>query len=411
MKASSLLVKNTKVPLSLVADAARFGGIVEGRYLCGDLVVRNNKMHLMQPSSRGQPPKLVLPFLTESHVHLDKCHTVDRLPAVGGDLRAAILAQSADKALWSEEDLRARATRGLQELIAAGCKTVRSHVDWPHGLGARKPPAAWHVLDEIAQDHRDQIHLQLCPLVTLADLGDPETAQVLGQECTRVGGALGSFVLDHSDRETGIRTVFEIAQRFGLMLDFHVDEGLAEGLDGLSLIAQAAVDTQFDAPILCGHACSLINQAGGTLDRTLELIARSGINIVTMPTTNLYLQGRANGTPDRRGLTRVRELLAAGVPVVVGTDNVRDAFCPLGHHDPRASLSLAVLAAHLDPPLADLWPMITTDAERALGVTPTFVDQAQAHDLMVCDVPSSTEALASNALPRPLETYAHRSTP
>lgn len=394
-KPDDLYIPNVRVPRSLVVDEAGFGGGVDGQYLRGDLIYKRDKLHLL-PTTISVSPKLVLPRLTEAHVHLDKCHSVDRMPALGGDLRAAIKAQSEDKVQWTAEDLRSRATQGLQELIAAGCKTVRSHVDWTNGPDASTPPIAWHVLQELAQDHQNQIAIQLSPLVNLADLADPRTARTLGTQIARVDGALGSFVLDQPNRVAGIQSAFKIALDHGIKLDFHVDEGLAEGLDGLAIIARTAIETRFEAPVLCGHACGLMNQGADTLAETLDLVAQSGLSVVTMPTTNLYLQGRTDGTPDRRGLTRVRELRAAGVPVVVGSDNVRDAFCPLGQHDPRASLSLAVLAAHLDPPLADLWPMITTDAERALGTPPTYVDHARPQDLLICDAASSTAALAAN---------------
>ncbi|MEL6808121.1 MAG: amidohydrolase family protein, partial [Pseudomonadota bacterium] len=109
------------------------------------------------------------------------------------------------------------------------------------------------------------------------------------------------------------------------------------------------------------------------------------ITICSLPITNLYLQGRTDGTPDRRGITRLRELRDAGVKVVVGSDNVGDAFCPLGAHDPRAALALACVTAHLDPPLGDWLSMITTDAATALGHTPLTVDGAHLSDLLTCD--------------------------
>ena len=102
-------------------------------------------------------------------------------------------------------------------------------------------------------------------------------------------------------------------------------------------------------------------------DRVAEKLVLAGIFVAALPTTNLYLQGRTEGTPDRRGLTRVRELTDAGVQVVVGSDNVADAFCPLGQHDPMAALKLAVLTGHLDPPFDRWLPLITTNAARALG--------------------------------------------
>lgn len=405
----SYRVTDVRVPKSLVGKTDIFGGQHDGDYLRGDLVIAEGTAQRLEPSQQTTQPRLILPRFTEAHVHLDKCHCVDRLPSVGGDLRAAINAQYQDKANWTEGDLRHRAARGLKELITSGCKTIRSHVDWTHDDEARNAPLAWHVLSELAQDYSDQVDLQLAPLVSLCDLRDPESARLLGREVARAGGALGSFVLDQPERREGIRAAFDIATRHGCAVDFHVDEGLAPDLNGLSLIAETALEVGFEGPILCGHACSLMNNTGDTLRHTLDLIARAGISVVTLPTTNLYLQGRTDGTPDRRGITRMRELQEAGVNTLVGTDNVRDAFCPIGRHDPRHALSIAVLSAHLDPPLAKLWPMITTNAARALGSDPVFVDGASSRDLLVCQAASSSEALTGEASVSPLASIQHPS--
>jgi len=208
--------------------------------------------------------------------------------------------------------------------------------------------------------------------------------------------------LDQSDRRVAIATAVRLAEKYGLALDFHVDEGLHHGLDGLEIIADTLIETGFQGPVLCGHACSLINLTGEPLQALLDKIARAGLTIASLPTSNLYLQGRNTGTPDRRGITRIGELRAAGVPVVVGTDNVRDAFCPLGRHDPRKSLELAALTAHLDPPFGDLLPMITTNAQTALGLSPTTVDGAAVEDLLIFDAASTSDCLTGTTEPKPL---------
>ena len=347
---------------------------------------------------------MVLPRLTECHVHLDKCHSISRMDGVGGDLRAAIDAQAADRRGWTAADIRTRAERGLNELIAAGCGAVRSHVDWGTGDAPLGPSPAWPVLLELAQDYRDRVTLQVAPLTGVDDLCDAQAADDVGRQIARTGGVLGTFVLDQAGRHQGIRTAFAVAEKYGLALDFHVDEGLGEGLDGLEIIADTALETGFQGPVLCGHACSLMNLSGDRLARLADKLARAGIAVACLPTTNLYLQGRTDGTPDRRGLTRVRELRAAGVAVLAGTDNVRDAFCPLGRHDPLHALALTVLGAHLDPPYGACLPMITTNAQTALGLAPISVDGAAIGDLILFDAETMPDLLAGGLTPTPLAT-------
>ena len=399
------LLRNIAVPLSVLQRPEAYGGLWGQDCLRGDLVIRDGRVIGMQPGGTSeQPARMVLPRLSECHVHLDKCHSISRMEGVGGDLRAAIAAQAADRRGWTPGDIRTRAERGLNELISAGCGTVRSHVDWGTEDAPLGPSAAWPVLLELAQDFRDQVTLQVAPLTGVDDLRDAQGADEVGRQIAQAGGVLGAFVLDHAGRREGIRTAFAVAEKHGLALDFHVDEGLGEGLDGLEIIADVALETGFQGPVLCGHACSLMNLSGDRLARLADKLARAGIAVACLPTTNLYLQGRTDGTPDRRGLTRVRELRASGVAVLAGTDNVRDAFCPLGRHDPLHALALTVLGAHLDPPFGACLPMITTNAQTALGLAPIHVDGAAIGDLILFDAETMPDLLAGGHAPVPLAT-------
>ncbi|MEM6659042.1 MAG: amidohydrolase family protein [Pseudomonadota bacterium] len=398
-----LIMENVLVPSSMIANAQQFGGNQTSDCLHGDLVIRNGRAVAMQPCARqADTAGMIMPRLTECHVHLDKCHTISRMDQVGGDLNAAIEAQYRDRVLWTEDDLRQRAERGLSELMSSGCGIVRSHLDWSPEPGSDTHPLAWRVLRELAKDFEDRILLQVAPLIDTAELTDAARADALGKEIACGSGVLGVFVLDQLDRHAAIAAAVRVAEKYGLALDFHVDEGLHDGLDGLEIIAETLIETGFQGPVLCGHACSLINLAGEPLQVLLEKVAQAGLTIASLPTSNLYLQGRSAGTPNRRGITRIGELRAAGVPVVVGTDNVRDAFCPLGHHDPRKSLELAVLTAHLDPPFGDLLPMITTNAQMALGISPTTVDGAAVDDLLIFNAASTSDWLAGTTEQKPL---------
>jgi len=400
---SDMILPAVKVPLSLVAQPARFGGDREQDCLCGDLVIRDGHvLRLERARSRQDGGGIVLPRLTECHVHLDKCHTIARMEGVGGDLQSAIAAQARDRETWTREDIVARASRGMDELARAGCGVVRSHVDWSHGSEATSPPLAWHVLSELTQQSRWQIDLQIAPLTGVDDLAHGAMARSMARIIAEKGRVLGAYVFDQPNLRAGIQGALRVADQFGLALDFHVDEGLQDGLHGLEIIADMAIATGFEGPILCGHACSLMNLNGDALKRAIDKIVRAGLTVASLPASNLYLQGRTAGTPDRRGVTRIAELRAAGVPVVIGTDNVRDAFCPLGRHDPRESLALAALAAHLDPPFGDYLPMITTSAKSALGLAPTYVDGAAIGDLLLFDATSSADMLAGTTRPRGL---------
>jgi cytosine deaminase len=194
-----------------------------------------------------------------------------------------------------------------------------------------------------------------------------------------------------------------LADRYGLALDFHVDEGLDPALDGLELIADVAEEMRFRGPVLCGHACSLASRGPDDVARIADKLAARGIAVAALPATNLYLQGRREGTPDRRGITRLHELAARGVDIVIGTDNVRDAFCPVGRHDPLHSLSLAACGAagHLDPPFGRHLRTITSGARGRSG-WPAFRRRRIRHRPHHLRRPQPLRPHRRRAPPRPL---------
>ncbi len=388
-------VRDVLVPCSMLRDPARFGGTTDGDCTRGDLVIRDRHAVGLRQGPPTARPRMILPALTEAHCHLDKCHTIHRLGAVGGDLDAALTAQRQDKVNWTEEDLKTRARHGMMEAARAGCSAMRTHVDWGE---TPAPPLAWHVMTDLARGA--PLTLQCAALTGIDQMADSDFAAAVADQVAQDNGVLGAFVRGHEHMGQGINQCFEHAKRLGIPLDFHVDEGLAP-LNGLEVIADAALAHDFKHRVLCGHAVSLMDKSPDTVARIGDKLARAGIAVCALPTTNLYLQGRENGTPERRGITRLRELRACGVKVLVGSDNVGDAFCPVGHHDPMAALHLAVLGAHLDPPLGQWLPAITTDARAALGFDPIHVDGAAMTDLRIADARTTADLVAGRSPLRP----------
>lgn len=397
------VLRDILVPISVLHDPGTFGGSKQGDCLRGDLTVKDGRAIGLTPVAPSHSPRILIPALVEAHCHLDKCHSIDRMQGIGGHLAAAIAAQTSDKEYWTADDLRHRMTRGLHELEAAGCALTRSHIDW--GTKAA-PPLAWSVLQEVATEFPDMT-VQMSALTSISQLADRDFCfAVAGHIAKQRVGVLGAFVLDHDpcDIHDGLAHVFAAADRFGLALDFHVDEGLGP-YNGLEAICDAALAARFEGPILCGHAVSLIDHDTALRDRIFDKLLRAKISVCALPTTNLYLQGRRDGAPSHRGLTCLRELEAAGVPIIVASDNVADAFCPVGQHDPRAALHLACLAAHLDPPMGDWLSSITSDAARALGSEPVFVDRSPIDQLRLCKAASTAELVATRNPLLPLRGF------
>jgi cytosine deaminase len=129
--------------------------------------------------------------------------------------------------------------------------------------------------------------------------------------------------------------------------------------------------------------------------RLINNVRRAGLHMVTNPLDNSVLQGRFDSYPIRRGHTRVKELLAAGVNVCIGHDSVMDPWYPLGYADP---LQAAAVLAHYGQmsgysELQTLIDMITLNGARALGLNDYGLEPGCRADLVVFDAPSEMDAI------------------
>jgi len=131
-------------------------------------------------------------------------------------------------------------------------------------------------------------------------------------------------------------------------VDIHLDEHLEPHKMLSGAVADAVIARGLHGRVTLSHLCALSTLDAKAAHELIERIARAGITVVALPETNLFLQDRAVATPRRRGVTLVRELLAAGVEVRFGTDNVRDWFFPFGDGDMLDTALFAAVAAHLD---------------------------------------------------------------
>lgn len=324
------------------------GGILTGVALAGraghwDIAHVRGRITAITPS-QARGGGFVMPLMADIHVHLDKTLTAHRMPRAATSLFQAIEMMGADAQTWTPDDLHARASDALHRAWHHGTALMRSHVDWYQP----QPPAAWQVLTALADEWRGRVDLQLAaltPLDLMADIGPAIAAHLQVQ-----GGVLGAFVYRNDDLAARIGGVFDLAQTHGLDLDFHVDEGLEPEATGIDAIIAETARRGMGGRVLCGHGCALSIRPPDQVARLLDQAARAGVALTVLPGANLYLQDGAPGrTPRLRGLAPMTEARATGLPVMIGSDNVRDGFFPYGDYDLWDMFRLAVIAGHLPP--------------------------------------------------------------
>jgi cytosine deaminase len=334
---------NARVPVCLVADAARLNCGADGLAPC-DIVIEKERIASIDPTTVVQDglPRfdldqgIVLPRLVDVHTHIDKGHIWQRAPNPDGSFMGARTTVMADReANWSYDDVARRMDFALRCAFAHGTGALRTHIDsYPKQI-----PISWPLFAEMREEWKGRIALQAVALYPIdMALNDEPQFQALVETVAKHGGVLGglTFLGAAPDPATdaALDAIFEAAMANGLDLDFHVDESDSPDARTLERIADAALRHKFKGQIVAGHCCSLALANDAERIRTIAKLAEARIAVVSLPMCNMYLQDRKSGrTPRWRGVAPLHELATAGVTVMVASDNTRDPFYAYGDLD------------------------------------------------------------------------------
>ena len=332
---------------------------------------------------------MVFPAFVDMHTHLDKGYIWPRAANPDGTFAGALAAVRADHPNWRAGDLRRRMDFALRCAHAHGTRAIRTHLD----SIPPQPEISWPVFREMRAEWAGRIELQAVSLLGCERMDDgyATTADLVAAS----GGVLGLVTHPMPDLPERLRAFLRMAAERGLAVDLHVDETADPSSATLRQIAQAVIETGFEARVVVGHCCSVATQEAVEADRTLDLVARAGLHVVSLPMCNLYLQDRHAGrTPRWRGITLVHEMRARGIPVSFASDNTRDPFYAYGDLDMLEVLREATRIAHLDHSRADWAASFTTHPAASCGFDAPSLAPGAPADLVICRARSPTELLA-----------------
>ncbi|MGH2388446.1 MAG: amidohydrolase family protein, partial [Chloroflexota bacterium] len=287
-----------------------------------------------------------------------------------------------------------RAAATARQFLAHGTTTIRTHVDVNQFTGLRGVEALLRLRADLGSAPRLQLVALTHPLS--GESGSANLALV--EEALRMGvDAVGGAPALTDDPRAEIDQIFALALRAGKPIDLHVDESDTPADFCLPYLAAKTIAECCQGKVIAGHCCSLSAVDDDAAARAIDLVREAGIGVVTLPSANMYLQGRSDQGCVRRGLTRVRQLMAAGVLVACGSDNIRDPFNPFGRADPLLVANLLAHAAHMGSPSeqARAIEAITTTPARMLGLPEASILPGQPADLVVLDTDDWGGALAA----------------
>jgi cytosine/creatinine deaminase len=402
---SAFLLHNARIPVCL-APGVSLAADQDGLAAC-DILVDSGRIATIGPVG-GIPSVdmlmtdhfaidwrggMVLPCFVESHTHLDKGHIWPRRRNPDGTFMGALMHVGEDRdAHWSASDVRARMDFSLRCAFVHGTAAIRTHLD---SIG-KQVDISWSVFDELRAEWRGRIALQATALFGIEYAEDKAALDHVAKTVRRVGGQLGPVPYPLPNLAELLERCFRAAMDHGLDLDFHVDETQDPTSQGLEAIADTALRLRFPGRILVGHCCSLARQPVEMQKRVIGKLAEARIAVVSLPLCNLYLQDRQvpPATPLYRGVTLLHELKAAGVVVMISSDNTRDPFYAYGDLDGLEVFREAVRIAHLDHPFGDWISAITATPAETIGVAAGRLAIGAPADLMLFGARSYAELLS-----------------
>ncbi|MCT0948343.1 cytosine deaminase [Weissella confusa] len=317
--------------------------------------------------------KLMIPPFVDPHVHLDSTMTAgDPEWNETGTLFDGIRIWSERKKTLSHEDVKQRAIQALKIQAAHGLQFVRSHVD------ITDPDlVALKALIEVREEVKPWMTLQLVAFPQEGILSFPGGKELMIKAAELGVDAIGAIPHFEFTREYSVESLhfaFEIAQKYNLLIDAHTDEIDDPASRGLETMATLSLETGLKEKVTASHTTAMGSYNDAYVYKLMRLLKMSDINFVANPLINMYLGGRFDTYPKRRGLTRVKELDAEGINVAFGEDDIKDPWYPMGNGNMVDALHMGLHATQIMgySEIMNSYRFITKNGARTMHVQDSY---------------------------------------
>ncbi|MDM0045656.1 amidohydrolase family protein [Variovorax dokdonensis] len=312
---------------------------------------------------------LLSPHFVDPHFHMDATLSYG-LPRVNqsGTLLEGISLWGELKPMLTAEALIERAMAYCDWAVAKGLLAIRTHVD-------TSDPSllAVDALLEVKRRVAPYLTLQLVAFPQDGVLRSPGGVEKLRRALDKgvdVVGGIPHFERTMADGAASVKLLCELAAERGLPVDMHCDESDDPHSRHIETLAFEAQRLKLQGRVTGSHCTSMHSMDNYYVSKLLPLIAEAGVSVIANPLINITLQGRHDTYPKRRGMTRVPELMAAGVNVAFGHDCVMDPWYGMGSGDMLevAHMGLHVAQMTSQAGIRQCFDAVTVNAARVFGL-------------------------------------------
>ena len=386
-----LLIENASLPdgrtkMSIAVQNGKITEVSEGPIITAARETINTSGYLLSP-----------PFV-DPHFHMDATLSYG-LPRVNesGTLLEGIALWGELKPLLEAEALIERALTYCDWAVAKGLLAIRSHVDTSDAS-----LLAVDALLEVKKQVAPYIDLQLVAFPqdgVLRSKGGIENLKRALDKGVDVVGGIPHFERTMSEGAASVKLLCEVAAERGLLVDMHCDESddpLSRHIETLAFEAQRL---GLQGRVNGSHCTSMHSMDNYYVSKLIPLIAESGVSVIANPLINITLQGRHDTYPKRRGMTRVPELMAAGVNVAFGHDCVMDPWYGMGSGDMLevAHMGLHVAQMTSQQGIRACFDAVTTNAAKVMHLEGYGLDPGCDASFVLLQARDAVEAIRLRA--------------
>ena len=384
-----LIVRGGTLPDGKVADIGIRGGLI---------AAIESRLDAEAGKIVDAAGNLVSPPFIDPHFHMDATLSYG-LPRINasGTLLEGIALWGELKPLLTHEAVKSRALAYCDWAVSMGLLAIRTHVDT-----CDDRLLAVEALLEVKKQVAPYLDLQLVAFPQDGFYRAPNaranTIRALDLGVDVVGG-IPHFERTMADGRRSVTELCEIAAERGLMVDMHCDETDDPNSRHIEQLAFEAQRLGLHGRVNGSHLTSMHSMDNYYVSKLLPLIAEAGVSACPNPLINIVIQGRHDTYPKRRGMTRVPEMLRAGIKVGFGQDCVLDPWYPLGTADMLDVAFMGLHVAQMTSPadMRQCFDMVTKTNAQIMGLDHLGLEVGKAASLVVLDAGNPVEALRLRA--------------
>jgi cytosine deaminase len=341
--------------------------------------------------------RLVIPGFVETHIHLDKSCISERCACRTGTLKEAIETVAAAKLAFTEDDIYARAKRTLEKAIVQGTTRMRTHVEVDPRIGLK----SFRAIGQLKRDYAWAIDLEICVFPQEGLNNDPGTFELLGEACENGADLIGGCPYTDSDPHLQIARIFDLARRFDVDIDFHLDFDLNPSWMHLDEVCRQTEEHGCGGRVAVGHVTKLSALDPASLQRVGAKLGDAGVAVTVLPATDLFLMGRGATHSVPRGVAPVHRLREHGVVCSLATNNVLNPFTPFGDCSLLRIANLYANVAQTGGPgeLQACFDMVTSLPARLMNLKDYGIAVGNPADIVALDCADPVSAVAELAQP------------